>query len=182
MVERSKAGTVYDRSNIGIAGSNPGSGMDVCPRVSVLCCPVSVEALRRADPPSKESHQDVSIRKSRKPIRVGQRSAKDCKCLLKKISLENGNIIFIRLSKYSGQRTAPLIVRAVVYILRCLSILFAAPRTKLYITSTRAAHSYDVAIGHSTSLVSLSTFRMLSLTIAIHMVLLVPVLLNCCLN
>jgi hypothetical protein len=28
--------------------------MDVCPRTSVLCCPVSVEALRRADPPAKE--------------------------------------------------------------------------------------------------------------------------------
>jgi hypothetical protein len=27
----------------------------VCPCVSVLCCPVSVVALRRADPPSKES-------------------------------------------------------------------------------------------------------------------------------
>jgi hypothetical protein len=27
--------------------------MDVCPRVSVLCCPVSVEALRRADPPPR---------------------------------------------------------------------------------------------------------------------------------
>jgi hypothetical protein len=26
--------------------------MDVCPRVSVLCCRVSVEALRRADPES----------------------------------------------------------------------------------------------------------------------------------
>jgi hypothetical protein len=31
--------------------------MDVCPRVSVLCFPVSVEALRRADPPAKESYQ-----------------------------------------------------------------------------------------------------------------------------
>jgi hypothetical protein len=31
--------------------------MDVCPRVPVLCCPVSVEALRRADPPAKESYQ-----------------------------------------------------------------------------------------------------------------------------
>jgi hypothetical protein len=31
--------------------------MDVCPRVSVLCCPVSVEALRRADPPAKECYQ-----------------------------------------------------------------------------------------------------------------------------
>jgi hypothetical protein len=29
--------------------------MDVCLRVSVLCCPVSVEALRWADPLAKES-------------------------------------------------------------------------------------------------------------------------------
>jgi hypothetical protein len=29
----------------------------VCPRFSVLCCPGSVEALGRADPPSKESYQ-----------------------------------------------------------------------------------------------------------------------------
>jgi hypothetical protein len=57
MAERSKACTVYDRSNIGISDSNPASGMDMCPRVSVLCCPVSAEALRRADPPSKESYQ-----------------------------------------------------------------------------------------------------------------------------
>jgi hypothetical protein len=57
MAERSKAGTVYDRSNIGITGSKPAWGMDVCPLVSVLCCPVSVEALRQPDPPSKESYQ-----------------------------------------------------------------------------------------------------------------------------
>jgi hypothetical protein len=31
--------------------------MDVCLHVSVLCCPVSVEALHRADPPVKESYQ-----------------------------------------------------------------------------------------------------------------------------
>jgi hypothetical protein len=31
--------------------------MDVCTRVSVLCCPVSVEALRWADPSAKESYQ-----------------------------------------------------------------------------------------------------------------------------
>jgi hypothetical protein len=31
--------------------------MDVCPRASVLCCPVLVEALRQADPPAKESYQ-----------------------------------------------------------------------------------------------------------------------------
>jgi hypothetical protein len=57
MAERCKAGTVYDRFNIGIACSNPARGMDVCLRLSVLCCSVYVEALRRADPPSKESYQ-----------------------------------------------------------------------------------------------------------------------------
>jgi hypothetical protein len=31
--------------------------MDVCLRVSVLCCPVPVEALSRADSPAKESYQ-----------------------------------------------------------------------------------------------------------------------------
>jgi hypothetical protein len=31
--------------------------MYVCPRVSVLCYPVSVEAFLRADPPAKESYQ-----------------------------------------------------------------------------------------------------------------------------
>jgi hypothetical protein len=46
--------------------------MDVCPRVSVLCCPVSVEALRRVYPPSKESYQNFSICRSRKPIMLGQ--------------------------------------------------------------------------------------------------------------
>jgi hypothetical protein len=57
IAELSMAGTVYDRLNIGIAGSNPAWGMNVCSRVSVLCCSVSVEALRRADPPPKESYQ-----------------------------------------------------------------------------------------------------------------------------
>jgi hypothetical protein len=40
IAERSKASTVYDRLNIEIAVSNPTRGMDVCLRVSVLCCPV----------------------------------------------------------------------------------------------------------------------------------------------
>jgi hypothetical protein len=31
--------------------------MDVYPCVSVLCCPVLVEALSQADPPAKESYQ-----------------------------------------------------------------------------------------------------------------------------
>jgi hypothetical protein len=68
IAERSMAGTVYDRLNIEIAGSNPTWGMDVCPRVSFLCCPMSVEALRRADPPAKESYQNVPICRSRSPL------------------------------------------------------------------------------------------------------------------
>jgi hypothetical protein len=31
--------------------------MDVCLRISVLCCPVSVEALCWTDSPTKESYQ-----------------------------------------------------------------------------------------------------------------------------
>jgi hypothetical protein len=57
VAELSKAGTVYDSLNIGIASSNSAGGMDVCPRVSLWFCPVSVETLRRADPPAKESYQ-----------------------------------------------------------------------------------------------------------------------------
>jgi hypothetical protein len=40
MIEQSKASTIYDRSNIEIAGSNPARGMDVYLRLSVLYCPV----------------------------------------------------------------------------------------------------------------------------------------------
>jgi Zn-dependent membrane protease YugP len=40
MAARSRACTVFGRSNIGIAGSNPTRGMDVCLCFSVLCCPV----------------------------------------------------------------------------------------------------------------------------------------------
>jgi hypothetical protein len=40
IAEQSKACTVYDRLNIEITDSNPAQGMDVCPHVSVLCCPV----------------------------------------------------------------------------------------------------------------------------------------------
>jgi hypothetical protein len=51
---RSKAWTVFALSNTGIMGSNQNSGKDVC--VFVLSC-VQVVALRRADPPSKESYR-----------------------------------------------------------------------------------------------------------------------------
>jgi hypothetical protein len=40
MAAQSEARTVFDRSNTGIAISNPARGRDVCPRFSVLCCPV----------------------------------------------------------------------------------------------------------------------------------------------
>jgi hypothetical protein len=40
MAERSKTSTVFGRSNIGIAGSKPARGIDVCLRLSVLCYPV----------------------------------------------------------------------------------------------------------------------------------------------
>jgi hypothetical protein len=40
MAAWSKSRTVFDRSNIGIVGSNTARGMDVCPRFPVLCCPV----------------------------------------------------------------------------------------------------------------------------------------------
>jgi hypothetical protein len=40
----------------GIVGSNPAQGMDVYPRLSVLCCSVYVDALRRADHSSSESY------------------------------------------------------------------------------------------------------------------------------
>jgi hypothetical protein len=44
------------RFDTGIVGLNPAQGMDVCPRLSVSCCPVQVGALRRADHSSKESY------------------------------------------------------------------------------------------------------------------------------
>jgi hypothetical protein len=50
---RSKAWTVFACSNIGVMGSNPTRGMDVC--VPLLCVWVAVS--RRANPPSKESYR-----------------------------------------------------------------------------------------------------------------------------
>jgi hypothetical protein len=40
IAEQSEASTVFDRSDVEIAGSNPALSMDVCLRFSVLCCPV----------------------------------------------------------------------------------------------------------------------------------------------
>jgi hypothetical protein len=40
MAAWSGAPTVFGRSNTWIVGSNLARGVDVCPRFSVLCCPV----------------------------------------------------------------------------------------------------------------------------------------------
>jgi len=40
LTSQSKVRTVFDRSNAEIVGLNPARGLDVCPRFSVLCCPV----------------------------------------------------------------------------------------------------------------------------------------------
>jgi hypothetical protein len=56
---RSRAWTVFTRSNTGIVSSNSNQGMDVCIvcvyYVFVMFC-VSVAAMRRADHSSKESY------------------------------------------------------------------------------------------------------------------------------
>jgi hypothetical protein len=57
VAERSKACTVFARSEAGIVGSNSSQGMDVwwlCV-YAFFCVCVQVQALRRADHPSKDS-------------------------------------------------------------------------------------------------------------------------------
>lgn len=44
-----------NRLDTGIVDSSPAQGMAACPRLSVLCRRVQVEALRQADPPPKET-------------------------------------------------------------------------------------------------------------------------------
>jgi hypothetical protein len=58
LAARSKAWTVFARSNAGIVDSNPTQGMVVCVCIySVFVLSgVQVAALWRADPPSKESY------------------------------------------------------------------------------------------------------------------------------
>jgi hypothetical protein len=46
---RGRARTVLDRSNTEILGSNPVRGMDLCPRITLLC-----RALEMGRSPSKE--------------------------------------------------------------------------------------------------------------------------------
>jgi hypothetical protein len=57
--------------------------MDVCPRLSVLWCPVWVEALQRADYSSKESYHMSNISRNLLYVRR-PRSFKDCRATGKK--------------------------------------------------------------------------------------------------
>jgi hypothetical protein len=56
VVTRPKAWTVFCRSNTGLVGSNPTSGMDVCVRLFVFMLSYAqVAALWRADPRPRSS-------------------------------------------------------------------------------------------------------------------------------
>jgi hypothetical protein len=57
MAAWSEARTVFIHSETGNVGSNSARGMDVCPLVCVLCCPVAGVAVRLAELPYKESYQ-----------------------------------------------------------------------------------------------------------------------------
>jgi hypothetical protein len=74
---RSKAWTVLLRLKNGIVGSNPTRGMDVFVRLFCVCAVlcVQVAALRRADPPSKESY--LLCKRSRK-WKAAKDQQKDC--------------------------------------------------------------------------------------------------------
>jgi hypothetical protein len=63
VTERSKACTVFARSEAGIVGSNPTQGMDVwCVCVcAFFCVCVQVEVLRQADHLPKESYRMSKI-------------------------------------------------------------------------------------------------------------------------
>jgi hypothetical protein len=76
---RSKAWTLFARSNAEIVGSNPTQGMDICVRLfcvcTVLCAGSQVAAFQLADPPSKESYRLCKkIKKLNKSAKVQQRA------------------------------------------------------------------------------------------------------------
>jgi hypothetical protein len=75
-------------------GLNPARGMDVCPRLSVLCYLVYVEALRRTDPSSKESYQ-LSKNGSETSHKRQQRFSENCKATRKKKCVSGCNGVFI---------------------------------------------------------------------------------------
>jgi hypothetical protein len=68
---RSKAWTVFARSNTGIVGLNPTQGMDVCAFILFVLLFVQLAALRRADPPSNS----VKDHENENAAEVQQRAA-----------------------------------------------------------------------------------------------------------
>jgi hypothetical protein len=79
IAEPSKACIVYDRLNIEIAVSKPARGMDVCLRVSVLCCPVfryrpCVGLIPQPRSPTKCLWIEKYITESQGPIRTAEAS------------------------------------------------------------------------------------------------------------
>jgi hypothetical protein len=77
----------------GTVSSNPAQGMDVCPRLSVLCCPVYVEALRRADHSSKESYHMSNIVYETSYMWGGQGPKQDCRTTEKKYILKHFGLV-----------------------------------------------------------------------------------------
>jgi hypothetical protein len=82
VAERSKAWSVFARSDAGIVGSDPTRGMDVCVCVCVcvyilfMLSSVYVEALRRVDHSSKESYRLCKKDETEEEARAQQRAIK----------------------------------------------------------------------------------------------------------
>jgi hypothetical protein len=105
IAERSKLSTVYDRLNIEIAGSNLARGMDVCLRVSVLCCrcPVGrqrpcVGLIPQPRSPTKCLWIKKSIKEGQGPIRTVEASWKKKICIIyyHSVSLHHTLVQFAR--------------------------------------------------------------------------------------
>jgi hypothetical protein len=102
---QSKAWTVFANSNTGVVGSNPTRGMDVSVcvySVFVLSC-LQVAALRRADPPSKESYRlFIGLRN----WKIGQ-GPKGCRAIEEKIReiCSNGVVTAYYNAKSHAQET-----------------------------------------------------------------------------
>jgi hypothetical protein len=71
---RAKAWNVFALSNTGIVGSNSTRDMDVCVRLFCVYAVLQAAALRRADPPSKESYRSRRRSRNWKSAKVQQKA------------------------------------------------------------------------------------------------------------
>jgi hypothetical protein len=60
------SGVGLGRLVAGIVGSNPALGMDVCPRPSMLCCPVQLEKQTKGEKVNEERKIKKSLAKKEK--------------------------------------------------------------------------------------------------------------------